>query len=67
MLVDVDALIRAYFEIRPDPKDPAQRVAYSKLASFQPLAVAGGDVWIAHLMPNQVSMNRLLDRLAATT
>ncbi len=28
--------------------DPAQRLAYSKLAAFQPLAVAGGDVWIAH-------------------
>ena len=28
MLVDVDALIRAYFEIWPDPKDPAQRVAF---------------------------------------
>jgi phosphoglucomutase len=28
MLVDVDALIRAYYEIQPDPSDPAQRVAF---------------------------------------
>jgi phosphoglucomutase len=28
MLVDVDRLIRSYFEIRPDPSDPAQRVAF---------------------------------------
>ena len=28
MLVDVDRLVRAYFEIRPDPADPAQRVAF---------------------------------------
>ena len=28
MLVDVDGLIRAYYEIRPDPSDPAQRVAF---------------------------------------
>jgi phosphoglucomutase len=27
-LVDVDALLRAYAEIRPDPSDPAQRVAF---------------------------------------
>jgi phosphoglucomutase len=27
-LVDVDALITAYFERRPDPADPAQRVAF---------------------------------------
>ena len=28
MLVDVDRLIGAYFETRPDPADPAQRVAF---------------------------------------
>jgi len=28
MLVDVDALISAYYEIQPDPSDPAQRVAF---------------------------------------
>ena len=28
MLVDVDRLVRSYFEIRPDPADPAQRVAF---------------------------------------
>ena len=28
MLVDVDRLVRSYFEIRPDPSDPAQRVAF---------------------------------------
>ena len=28
MLVDVDRLIRSYFEIKPDPTDPAQRVAF---------------------------------------
>ncbi|MEA2619350.1 MAG: phosphoglucomutase [Chloroflexota bacterium] len=28
MLVDVDRLLRSYFEIRPDTKDPAQRVAF---------------------------------------
>ena len=28
MLVDVDALVRAYYEIRPDPSDSAQRVAF---------------------------------------
>ena len=28
MLVDVDALVRAYHEIKPDPADPAQRVAF---------------------------------------
>ncbi len=28
MLVDVEALVRAYFETRPDPADPAQRVAF---------------------------------------
>ncbi|HEY4189300.1 MAG TPA: hypothetical protein VGM28_02680, partial [Candidatus Limnocylindrales bacterium] len=28
MLVDVDGLLRAYYEIRPDPSDPAQRVAF---------------------------------------
>jgi hypothetical protein len=27
-LVDVDALIAAYYERRPDPSDPAQRVAF---------------------------------------
>jgi len=27
-LVDVDALLRAYHELRPDPADPAQRVAF---------------------------------------
>jgi phosphoglucomutase len=27
-LVDVDALIAAYYEGRPDPSDPAQRVAF---------------------------------------
>ena len=27
-LVDVDALLRAYREVRPDPSDPAQRVAF---------------------------------------
>ena len=27
-LVDVAALLRAYEEIRPDPSDPAQRVAF---------------------------------------
>src|SRR3954453_22570419 len=27
-LVDLDALLRAYAEIRPDPSDPAQRVAF---------------------------------------
>ena len=27
-LVDVDALLRAYDDIRPDPSDPAQRVAF---------------------------------------
>jgi phosphoglucomutase len=28
MLVDVDGLVRAYYEIRPDPSNPAQRVAF---------------------------------------
>ena len=28
MLVDVDRLVRSYYEIRPDPADPAQRVAF---------------------------------------
>ncbi len=28
MLVDVDRLVRSYFEIRPDPADPIQRVAF---------------------------------------
>jgi phosphoglucomutase len=28
MLVDVDRLVRSYVEIRPDPSDPAQRVAF---------------------------------------
>jgi phosphoglucomutase len=28
ILVDVDRLIRAYYELRPDPTDPAQRVAF---------------------------------------
>ena len=28
MLVDVDRLVRSYLEIRPDPADPAQRVAF---------------------------------------
>jgi len=28
MLVDIDRLVRSYFEIRPDPTDPAQRVAF---------------------------------------
>jgi phosphoglucomutase len=28
MLVDVDRLVRSYYEIRPDPTDPAQRVAF---------------------------------------
>ena len=28
MLVDVDRLVRSYFEIRPDPTDPVQRVAF---------------------------------------
>ena len=28
MLVDVDRLVRAYFEIRPDPPTPSQRVAF---------------------------------------
>ena len=28
MLVDLDRLVRAYHEIRPDPSDPAQRVAF---------------------------------------
>jgi phosphoglucomutase len=28
MLVDVDALVRSYYEVRPDPTDPAQRVAF---------------------------------------
>ncbi len=28
MLVDVDRLVRSYYEIRPDPSDPAQRVAF---------------------------------------
>jgi phosphoglucomutase len=28
MLVDVDRLVRSYFEVRPDPADPAQRVAF---------------------------------------
>jgi phosphoglucomutase len=28
MLVDVDRLVRDYYEIRPDPADPAQRVAF---------------------------------------
>jgi phosphoglucomutase len=27
-LVDVDALLRAYHEVRPDPSDPTQRVAF---------------------------------------
>ena len=27
-LVDVDALLRAYYELRPDPSIPAQRVAF---------------------------------------
>src|SRR3954471_23267644 len=27
-LLDVDALIAAYYEMRPDPADPAQRVAF---------------------------------------
>jgi phosphoglucomutase len=27
-LVDVDALLRAYHDLRPDPSDPAQRVAF---------------------------------------
>jgi phosphoglucomutase len=27
-LVDVGALVRAYFDVRPDPSDPAQRVAF---------------------------------------
>ncbi|HET9615370.1 MAG TPA: phosphoglucomutase (alpha-D-glucose-1,6-bisphosphate-dependent) [Candidatus Limnocylindrales bacterium] len=27
-LVDVDALVRAYHDVRPDPSDPAQRVAF---------------------------------------
>jgi phosphoglucomutase len=28
LLVDVDELVRAYHEIRPDPSDPAQRVSF---------------------------------------
>jgi phosphoglucomutase len=28
MLVDVDALIRAYHEVRPDPSEPSQRVSF---------------------------------------
>ena len=28
MLVDPDALVRAYFDVRPDPQDPAQQVAF---------------------------------------
>jgi phosphoglucomutase len=28
ILVDVDALVRAYYELRPDPAEPAQRVAF---------------------------------------
>jgi phosphoglucomutase len=28
MLVDVDRLVRSYYETRPDPTDPAQRVAF---------------------------------------
>src|SRR6266550_2786555 len=28
MLVDIDRLIAAYYDIRPDPSDPAQRVAF---------------------------------------
>ena len=28
ILVDVDRLVRSYFEIKPDPTDPAQRVAF---------------------------------------
>jgi phosphoglucomutase len=28
MLVDVEGLVRSYFEVRPDPADPAQRVAF---------------------------------------
>jgi phosphoglucomutase len=28
MLVDVDRLVRSYYDIRPDPTDPAQRVAF---------------------------------------
>ena len=28
MLVDVDRLVRSYTEVRPDPADPAQRVAF---------------------------------------
>ena len=27
-LVDLDRLVRAYFDVRPDPADPAQRVAF---------------------------------------
>ena len=27
-LIDVDALVAAYYDIRPDPSDPAQRVAF---------------------------------------
>src|SRR5262245_48999194 len=27
-LVDLDALVRAYHDVRPDPSDPAQRVAF---------------------------------------
>ena len=27
-LVDVDRLVRSYFDVRPDPTDPAQRVAF---------------------------------------
>ena len=28
MLVDVDRLVRAYFDLRPDPAEPSQRVAF---------------------------------------
>ena len=28
MLIDVDALLRAYHEVAPDPADPAQRVSF---------------------------------------
>jgi phosphoglucomutase len=28
MLVDIDALLAAYHDVRPDPSDPAQRVAF---------------------------------------